>query len=208
MHIIHETLKNPKWIKFSFNPWKAHAPDCAIRATAAATGLDYREICKRLGVSWKRGKGLIRDSGIALTNVEHVFDEYFDIIEDYYDNYEFVPDEYKNTLYAKQLDNFDKSIGVNAVSKTTLNEFIDEFKNQGIFLVSLEGNPDAQHPAARSGGHLTCVKCLRGQQKQGFIDTWDCGEMYVDAYMRVKKQEPADSPKHWKYDYAQHKFII
>lgn len=90
-----------KWINFNFNPWNARAPDCAIRAVSAATGLDYREVCKRLGVSWKKDKGLVRDSGIDLNDVEYVFDEYFDIIEDYYDNYNFVPDEYKDTLYAK-----------------------------------------------------------------------------------------------------------
>lgn len=196
-----------KWINFNFNPWNARAPDCAIRAVSAATGLDYREVCKRLGVSWKKDKGLVRDSGIDLNDVEYVFDEYFDIIEDYYDNYNFVPDEYKDTLYAKQLDAFDQQSGIDAVSKTTLNEFIDEFKNQGIFIVGLVGNPNAKNLASRSGGHFTCVKCLPGK-KQGFVDTWDCGEMLVDSYMRVKKQEPVNSLKHWKYDREKHKFII
>lgn len=36
------------WMNANFNPWKAHIGDCAIRAIAAATGLDYRIVCKKL----------------------------------------------------------------------------------------------------------------------------------------------------------------
>jgi len=54
------------WMNFNYNPWKAHVGDCAIRAVVAATGLDYREVCKRLHVSYARGKGLRRDTGIDL----------------------------------------------------------------------------------------------------------------------------------------------
>lgn len=200
-------MAKSNWINFNFNPWNAAVGDCSIRAVSAGTGLDYREVCKKLGVSYKNGKGLIRDSGIGLELIEDRFDEYFDIVEDFYDNYNFVPDEYAGTLYDKQLDNFDASIGVGAISNTTLDEFIDEFKDQGIFLVSLEGNPKAKNPVARKGGHIVCVKCIP-DKKQGFIDTWDSGEMLVDAYMRVKKMEPYDSPKHWRYDHEKKKFIV
>lgn len=89
--------KNPYWIFFNFNPWKQHIGDCAIRAISAATGLDYREVCNRLGVSYANGKGLIRDKGIGLRAIEKKFKEYFDIIEDFYDNYEFVPDDMKGS---------------------------------------------------------------------------------------------------------------
>lgn len=164
-HGVNIFMKNPNWIHFNFNPWQAHAPDCAIRAISAATGLDYREVCKRLGMSWKKGRGLIRDAGVGLDVVEKVFDEYFDIVEDYYDNYEFVPDEYKGTLYAKQLDDFDKQHGIGAVSKTTLDEFVNNFKNQGIFIVGLVTNPNAKNPKSRRlGGHFTCVKCIPGKK--------------------------------------------
>jgi len=57
---------NPKLIKFNFNAWGQNISDCAIRAVVAATGLDYREVCKRFGVSYKKRKGLIRDTGIDL----------------------------------------------------------------------------------------------------------------------------------------------
>ena len=89
--------KNPRWINFNFNCYGKHISDCAIRAVVAATGLDYREVCKRFGVSYVKGKGLRRDTGINLDDIEEKFAEYFDIIEDYYDNFAFVPDEFKDS---------------------------------------------------------------------------------------------------------------
>lgn len=65
---------------FSFNPWKAKVGDCAIRAIVAAIGMRYELVCKELGVSWKRGKGLIRDTGIDLDKIKSTFDSYFDIV--------------------------------------------------------------------------------------------------------------------------------
>ena len=200
---------NPNWIKFNFNPWNANISDCAIRAVAGATGLDYREICTKLKMKWKNGRGLIRDTGISIDDIKQTFDPYFDIVEDFYENYDFVPDEYKNTIYSKQIDDLDKSMGIDAISKTTLDDFINEYKNQGIFIVGLVGNPDAKDYAYRSkdSGHFVCVKCIPGK-KQGFIDTFDCGKMLVDSFMRVKRREPLSSPKHWRYDREQHKFIV
>ena len=52
--------KNPYWIKFNFNCYGRNIPDCAIRSVSAATGLDYREVCKRFGVSYTKGRGLRR----------------------------------------------------------------------------------------------------------------------------------------------------
>ena len=210
MHNIAESQKNPKWINFNFNPWGKHIGDCAIRATSAATGLDYRVVCKRLKMAYKNGYGLIRDTGVSIQDVKDKFNPYFDVVEDYYENYSFVPDEFKDTLYDKSADEIDKSLGIDAVSNTTLNDFINEFENQGIFIVGLVGNPNAPKDfqyRSRSNGHFVCVKCIHGL-KQGFIDIFDCGPMLVDSFMRVKRQEPANSPYHWKYDREQRKFII
>ena len=63
-------MTNNKWFNMNFNPWQVRAPDCAIRAIVAATGLDYREVCRRFGVSWKNGRGMIRDSGIDLDDIK------------------------------------------------------------------------------------------------------------------------------------------
>ena len=48
-------------------------------------------------MSYVKGKGLRRDTGINLDDIEEKFAEYFDIIEDYYDNFAFVPDEFKDS---------------------------------------------------------------------------------------------------------------
>jgi hypothetical protein len=40
--------------------------------------MDYEKVCKRLDVSYKRGWGLIRDTGITLDVIKEKFDEYFD----------------------------------------------------------------------------------------------------------------------------------
>lgn len=161
-------------------------------------------------MSYKNGYGLIRDTGIDIDIVKHVFNDYFDVVEDYYDNYAFVPDEVKGTPLEKQVDDIDAKLGLDAVSNTTLDSFIDEYKNQGIFIVGLVGNPNAKdfkYTSRYGSGHFTCVKCLVGQ-KQGFIDTWDCGPMLVDCFMRVKKTIPQNDPRHWRYDLENHKFIV
>ena len=201
-------MTNPKFIKFNYNPWKARTGDCAIRAIVGATGLDYRVVCKRLGVAWQNGKGLIRDTGIDLEQVKIAFKSYFDIIEDFTENLNFVPDEFKDSPENAMMDDFDLENGIDGVSSgMTLNEFVTDYQNQGSFIVSCEGNPNAISPVCRKGGHLIYVRCIPGH-KQGFIDTWDSGEMLVDAYMRVVKREPISSPSHWKYDKQNKKFIL
>ena len=201
--------KNQKWINFSFNPWNKRIEDCAIRAIAAATGLDYRVVCKKLGYACKNGYGLTRKSGASIQKIKNVFNDYFDIIEDFYDNFTFVPDEFKGSEEVERIKQFEVQNGLfNSATGTTLNEFIDLYKNQGTFLVSLIGNPDSENPSCRGDvGHLVCVKCNPGY-KQGFIDFWDSGDMLVNAFMRVKKFEPKDSPNHWRYDREKHKFIV
>ena len=197
------------WMNFNYNPWKAYVGDCAIRAVVAATGLDYREVCKRLHVSYARGKGLRRDTGIDLDQIEKTFSEYFDIVEDFYDNFDFVPDEMKGSAEDDALRAFDLDNSMDSVTGTTLHEFCQEFSGQGTFLVSLAANKEADGPAGKPGaGHIVCAKLSPRIKRQGFIDTWDSSMMLVDAYMRVVKKEPYDSPLHWKWDDKAHKFIV
>lgn len=89
--------KNSKLIRFSFNPWGKRISDCSIRAISAATGLDYRVVCKMLGYAWKNGYGLIRERGASMKHIKQVFNDYFDIIEDFYEDFSFVPDEFKGS---------------------------------------------------------------------------------------------------------------
>jgi hypothetical protein len=146
--------------EFNFNPWGANVDDCAIRAIVAALGMDYRVVCKTLGVSWKHGKGLIRDSGIDLDLIKQKFDSYFDIVEDFADTYEIPQEliddpEFDNSIFFSG----DLADGDFGVSGLTLEEFIDMYKNQGRFLVGLSPNPNAKNETARSGGHIVMVNC-------------------------------------------------
>ena len=98
---------NPKHFNFNYNPWGLHISDCAIRAIAAATGLDYRAVCNMLKYKWKNGYGLLRDSGASMQKIKQVFNDYFDIIEDFYDNFTFVPDEFKGSKEVEDLKQFE-----------------------------------------------------------------------------------------------------
>lgn len=120
-------MKNPKWIYANFNPWSTRLNDCPIRAVSAAIGLKYQEVCKRFGYSWKNGYGLIRDTGATLDEIKSKFNEYFDIVEDFYEDYYFVPDEMKGTDAEKELIDFDDENGIGATAGITLNEFVDMF---------------------------------------------------------------------------------
>lgn len=193
--------------KFNFNPWGKHIDDCAIRAITGATGLDYRIVCKMLGQKYRDGHGLDHDLGIDLDDIKEKFNSYFDIVEDFNDNV-IPPDDILNDpefdmgLYLTNPEKYN-------VSGVTLEEWIDMYKGTGNYIVGLVGNPDATNPTAQSedDGHIICVSAGKNN-KPYFIDTWDSSEMYVDSWMRVSRPEPKQSPKHWKYDPQQKKFIL
>ena len=71
-------------------------------------------------MAYKNGYGLVRDTGVSIDDIKSTFSPYFDVVEDYYENYVFVPDEYKGTIYDKRADDIDKELGIDAVSSTTL----------------------------------------------------------------------------------------
>lgn len=182
---------------FQFNPWKARVGDCAIRAICAAIGMRYELVCKELGVAWKKGKGLVRDTGIDLNKIKETFDPWFDIVEDYSE--ELPPEMMEDPAFAQArfidtaLDIDEESAGI------TLAEFLELYRGQGKFLVGLVGNPKAENPNARKGGHIICAMCPRGKDPWG-IDTWRSEEMIVDSFMHVKKTIPKDDPRHWVWD--------
>ena len=202
-------MKNPYWKYVNFNPWKKTIDDCAIRAISAGTGLDYREVCRRLGFSFKYGYGLIRQSGTDLRDIKNKFSEYFDIVQDYGEEND-VPEELLNDPKFIKTQKLDFEFGIDTDrSGITLNEFIDLFKNTGLYLVSLVGNPYAKNALIhdKNAGHIVFVNTQESSKMHGFFDIWDSGEMIVDAYMRIKKQEPLDSPLHYKYDPETRSFI-
>lgn len=197
------------FIKFNFNPWKqTKAGDCTIRAVSGATGLSYKEVCRRYGVACKNGYGLMRKTGINLEDTKEKFDEYFDVVEDFYDDFGFVPDEMKDTFDAKLVKALDQHSASEYASGDTLEDFCDMYDGQGRFLISLVPNPEAKDEAAKRDGHIVYANLSSNAKRPGFVDTWDSSEMLVDAFMRITKTEPKDSPLHWKYDKANHRFIV
>ncbi len=188
-------MSTQNYFKYAnFNPWNKFIGDCAIRAITAATYMSYTEVCRRLGVAWKTGLGLIRDSGIELDDIKEKFDEYFDVVQDFIDDQLFVPDEFRDTYQAKMADDIDAELGLESRSGITLAEFMEVYSGQGVFLVGLTGNPTAAKRAARDGGHIVAVYLNPGKTHL-FLDTWDSHEMYVDSYMRVAKQVKPGDPK-------------
>lgn len=187
--------------RFNFNKWKQNIGDCAIRAICAGIGMDYELVCKRLGVSFKRGKGLIRDTGIKLDDIKEKFDEYFDVVQDYNEVYDFKDDISKDKYI--DLDMWDNDEDDQFSSGDTLEDFLLMY-NDGEYLIGLTGNKKAESDKCKKGGHIVYANTLN---EPYFIDTWDCSEMLVDCFMRINKKVPKDSNEHWKYDKEKKMFI-
>lgn len=186
--------------KFNANPWGAKTGDCVIRALVLGIGIDYVQACKKLGVSYKKGHGLIRDSGISLDDVKSKFAEYFDIVQDYADDLEFVPDEFKDSKEDDDIRALELELGLDdSRYGITLSDFIDMYKDSGCYLVGLS-TPD------NKDGHIVFVNCNHG--KNFAVDTFDSLKFIVDSFMRVKKTVPKDSPLHFKLDPVTKKFIV
>lgn len=202
-------MKNKKFIDFNFNPYKAHIDDCAVRAITAALGMRYELVCKQLGVSWRKGSGLIRSSGITLDVINSRFDEWFDVVQEFSGDYDSMPDDLKNDPEFQDLESLSITMGINNYTTgITLNDFCEMFAKQGIFLVGLAPNPNSRNGyCRREGGHIVCAKCLKKYSVGYFIDTWDSGDMLVDSWMRVSKVIPPEDPRHWVFDKATHSFV-
>lgn len=201
--------KSKYFCEFNFNKYGQNINDCAIRAVVQAIGMDYDIVCKKLGCSFKRGHGLIRDSGVYMEKIQRVFDEYFDVVEnfdDYFDPSMLPPDLAADPEFQKGGTDFIDDILTYQETGLTLEDFLGpEMSLSGMFIVGLSPNPEATHPEAKMGGHVVGAYSLKGKTR--FIDTWDSHEMIVDSFMRIKKRVPLDSPLHYKYDKQAHKFI-
>ena len=172
---------HPYFRRYNRNPWNKNIPDCAIRATSLATNLPYVDVCRRLGVSFKNGHGLIRDSGIYLEKIKSAFDEYFDIVVDFSERLpdEDIPDIGDDT--ASIFDDDEEYDGENN-SEMNLAEWMDLNAGTGNYIVGLHS------PYSSGGAHLVFVST----RLMKFYDTWDCSQWKVDAWMRVKKREKSE----------------
>ncbi len=115
---VNITMKT--FYRFNFNPWNQRIGDCAIRAVSAGIGMSYIDVCKAFHVAWKKGYGLVRDTGIDLEVIKKTFNDYFGNITDFAEE---VPDELKDM--ADELTKFDAEHGIDSWSSgITIEEFI------------------------------------------------------------------------------------
>lgn len=186
--------------KFNANPWHKIIGDCAIRALVLGLGFDYKVACKQLGVACKKGHGLVRDTGIDLYDIKSKFSSFFDIVEDFGDSQDFVPDEFKGTDDDIMVKSMEGSMKVPGTFGITLRDFIELYADQGLFLVGLVSDDDDQY------GHVVFVNNLPGMNYA--VDTFDSLNFLVDAFMRVKHRLPASDPRHYRLDPKTKEFIV
>jgi hypothetical protein len=159
---------------YNANPWKKNLPDCAVRAVSLAINMPYVDVCRRLGVSFKRGHGLIRDSGVYLQKIKDAFDDYFDIVVDFYET--LPPEDIPDVEYDTAALFADDDVGN---TEQTLVQWMLLNRGSGLFIVGLHS------PETGGGAHLVCAST----NSLKFFDTWDCSDWRVDAWLRVKKRE-------------------
>lgn len=174
---------SPYFYKCNYNPWKKKINDCAIRSVSAALNMSYVEVCKAFHVAWKNGYGLIRDTGIDLDDIKQTFDEYFDSVTDFNED---LPKDAKMQAMDDEMTKFDADNGIDSASSgITVNEFIDMHRGEGLFLVGCI-TPDHDRD-----GHIVYVNtnALR------FVDTFDCGDFIVDAWLHIKQRLTKGDPR-------------
>ena len=142
----------------------------------------------------------MRDTGIALEDIKSKFAEYFDVVQDYYDDSQFVPDEFKGRKEDNDIKAIELELGLDDNRYgITLSDFIDMYKDSGCYLVGL-CTPD------NKDGRIVFVNCNHG--KNFAVDTINSLGFIVDSFMRIKKTIPKDSPLHFKTDPVTKKFIV
>ena len=156
--------------------------------------MSYPQVCKTLGVSYKKGYGLLRDSGIDLEEIKAKFNDYFGQITDFNEE---VPEELADI--ANDVTKFELSMDIDSsTSGITLEEFILMFENEGRFLVGLV--------SPKGDGHIVFVNCSRG--RNFVVDTFNCLEFKVDSWMQITKTLPKDDSRRYIYDKNRHCFVV
>lgn len=156
--------------------------------------MSYPQVCKALGVSFKRGFGLIRDTGIDLEDIKARFNDYFGSITDFNEE---VPEELVGM--DDEAARIDAALGIDSsTSGITLEEFIMMFENEGRFLVGLV--------SPKGDGHIAFVNCQRG--RNFVVDTFNCLDFTVDSWMQIQKVLPKEDPRRYVYDKEKHCFVV
>lgn len=161
---------------YNANPWNKYIPDCAVRAVSLAINMPYVDVCRKMGVSFKTGHGLIRNTGLYLEMVKSAFDEYFDIVVDFDET---LPEGEIPEIDVDTAALFDEEGDMPVNTEINLSEWMLLNKGSGLYVVGLH------NPENANEGHLVCASTVTMK----FFDTWDCSDYKVDAWMRVKKRE-------------------
>lgn len=125
----------------------------------------------------------------------------------------FTPPELAGSKEDKELKAREREWGISATSNgMTLNDFCDMYRGDGLFVVGLNGNPDADSDLPeikdKKHGHIVYANLSRHIRRPGFIDTINCGEMNVLCFMRVNRRVPPSDPLHYQFDPETRKFIV
>ena len=164
----------------NMNPWGKMIGDCAIRAVSSAIAMRYPAVCRLFGRKCRPGHGLVGPEGITLGRIKARLDRFFDRVEDAYDtSWKNRPEEFKDMEFDPEIDS-DPDLGL------TLDQFCEAYRGTGRYLVSLT------YPESKVG-HIVYANLSPG--KNYYFDTKPCGDMKVDAYMRVKKIVDINSPQ-------------
>jgi hypothetical protein len=170
-------LKSKNFRKINYNKWGKNIGDCLVRAVVGAFGLDYEVACKLLHVDCKKGVGFDGDDGIDLYQMERYLGKWMSPIK------ELLPSEDDPFKFEGELP---------------LDKWVDEHKKDDkIYLVYVTDWKD--------GGHIVYVNCKKNCGY--FVDTFDSGNIPVNAWCEVEQRVPKDSKYHWKYDKKTKRFI-
>lgn len=172
--------------KFNANKWGKLHGDCAIRALVLGIGIDYEVACKMLKVNCVQGEGYVAEdgnegTGIDLDLLQSTFSKLLGEVED-------------NLLANPDID----PIEAFKMAKP-LDQWLEDkdFKEPGRYLVYLDDNKE------KDGGHIVFADC---RSTPVYYDVSDCGDMNVQAWIKVTHVLKKDSKYHYKYDKATHTF--
>lgn len=173
--------------KFNANKWGKLHGDCTIRALVLGIGIDYEMACKMLKVRCVPNEGYVAEdgnegTGIDLDLIQETFSKFLGEIED-------------NLLANPDIDPMKAMLNAKPLDK-----WLDDkdYKNPGLYLLYLDDNKE------HDGGHIVFADC-RAEPK--YFDISDCGDMGVQAWIKIEKRLSKGSKYHYKYDIKNHKFI-
>lgn len=162
--------------------------DCVPRALSLAFRMPYEQVCRKLHVPFRQGRGLNTNKGVTTEQVKKAFKQgvWMDYsadaqqsqaIKDLMDDPEF-----RSMGGFDQADMFgmedDEFVNPAVKRNMTVSQFLDEYAGTGEWVLDLEIETNGAE------GHYTFVDA----DSQTVYDTWDCRKRkVVGAYKALKK---------------------